>query len=446
MVRPPNSAHSLALLALSLFAACEEVETTGERVLAATAHARYAEALREAGLAETALGREWLGAAERALAAPVPASLPFREASYFPAEAPTAVAYRVRAPRGQRVSARVEVEGIEPARVFIDLFALPADTAASYHLASADSAATALEWEPRRDGEFLLRVQPELLRAGRLTVTIAAEPALAFPVEGRGAGAVQSFFGADRDGGQRSHHGVDMFAPRGTPVLAAAEGTVSRVRVTPRGGKVVWLRDHARGQSLYYAHLDSQLVANGARVRIGDTLGLVGNSGNARTTPPHLHFGIYRRGEGPVDPMPWIRGTRTRPASLTADTARLGGWTRVAAGELPLRAEPSEAAPSAGVLERHTALRILAASGAWYRVQLPDGRAGYVAARATESAASPLRSERLERSVAVLDRPSPGAAVIDTLPAGNSVPVLATFPGFLLVEAPGGRAGWLNTD
>src|SRR5690606_6321435 len=132
------------------------------------------------------------------------------------------------------------------------------------------------------------------LRAGRVTVTLAAEPALAFPVEGRGTGAVGSFFGADRDGGARSHHGVDIFAPRGTPVLAAAEGTVSRVRETPRGGKVVWLRDEARGQNLYYAHLDSQLVAGGERVRVGDTLGLVGNTGNARTTPPHLHFGIYR--------------------------------------------------------------------------------------------------------------------------------------------------------
>lgn len=62
--------------------------------------------------------------------------------------------------------------------------------------------------------------------------------------------------------------------------------------MTPRGGKVVWMRDEARGMSLYYAHLDSQHVAAGAYVRPGDTLGFVGKTGNARTTPPHLHFGI----------------------------------------------------------------------------------------------------------------------------------------------------------
>ncbi len=59
------------------------------------------------------------------------------------------------------------------------------------------------------------------------------------------------------------------------------------------GGKQVWLRDTKRGQSLYYAHLDSIAKTSGS-VKTGDTLGFVGNTGNARTTPPHLHFGIYK--------------------------------------------------------------------------------------------------------------------------------------------------------
>ena len=95
--------------------------------------------------------------------------------------------------------------------------------------------------------------------------------------------------------------------------MAAAPGTVTRVNETNLGGKVVWLRD-TLGNSLYYAHLDSQAVSSGMQVNIGDTLGFVGNTGNARTTPPHLHFGVYRRGEGPVDP--WWFLHRPRGAGL----------------------------------------------------------------------------------------------------------------------------------
>jgi hypothetical protein len=90
-----------------------------------------------------------------------------------------------------------------------------------------------------------------------------------------------------------------------TPALAAADGVVRGVGVTSLGGKVVWLRDED-GHALYYAHLDRQYVTEGQQVRTGDTLGFIGNTGNARTTPPHLHFGIYARGEGPVDPWYFV--------------------------------------------------------------------------------------------------------------------------------------------
>ena len=82
----------------------------------------------------------------------------------------------------------------------------------------------------------------------------------------------------------------------------------------PLGLSYVWLYDARRGQALYYAHLDSQIVQAGVQVDVGDTLGLVGNTGNARSTSPHLHFGIYRHGEGALDPLPFIdTRRRTRP-------------------------------------------------------------------------------------------------------------------------------------
>ena len=158
----------------------------------------------------------------------------------------------------------------------------------------------------RRDGTYILRIQPELLRGGTLQIGQTTTAALLFPVQGRTSDAVQSFFLDPRDNNTRDHHGIDIFAPRHTPVLAAADGFVTSVGTNRLGGNVVWVFDPERGQSHYYAHLEKQAVSAGERVAAGDVVGYVGNTGNARTTPPHLHFGIYSRGEGPLDPLPFV--------------------------------------------------------------------------------------------------------------------------------------------
>jgi murein DD-endopeptidase MepM/ murein hydrolase activator NlpD len=90
------------------------------------------------------------------------------------------------------------------------------------------------------------------------------------------------------------HHGEDIFAPLGAPLLAVADGTIFSVGWNDLGGNRLWLRD-LNGNEFYYAHLSaySPLAVNGARVRAGDVLGFVGNSGDAETTPPHLHFEIH---------------------------------------------------------------------------------------------------------------------------------------------------------
>ena len=164
-----------------------------------------------------------------------------------------------------------------------------------------------IERDISSDETLVLRVQPELLGAGSVRVEVETVPSLAFPVAGAGAADIGSVWADPRDGGARRHEGVDIFAERGTPAVAAAAGRVTRVEETPRGGRVVWLSPDERPLSLYYAHLDTQLVAAGARVEAGDTLGLVGTTGNAAGTPPHLHFGIYGRG-GAINPEPFVRG------------------------------------------------------------------------------------------------------------------------------------------
>jgi murein DD-endopeptidase MepM/ murein hydrolase activator NlpD len=90
------------------------------------------------------------------------------------------------------------------------------------------------------------------------------------------------------------HHGEDIFAPLGAPVLAVADGIVYSVGWNEVGGLRFWLQDSA-GNEFYYAHLSafSPLAINGAQVRAGDVIGFVGNTGDAEHTPYHLHFEIH---------------------------------------------------------------------------------------------------------------------------------------------------------
>lgn len=128
----------------------------------------------------------------------------------------------------------------------------------------------------------------------------AALPGMACPV-GQPNGFIDSWH-YPRSGG-RVHQGVDVFADRGTPVYAVADGTVRRVWHNDLGGLSIDLVDD-RGDRYYYAHLQAAHVASGQRVAAGEHIGAVGNSGNARSTPPHVHW-QYHPGDGDaVNPFP----------------------------------------------------------------------------------------------------------------------------------------------
>ncbi len=368
---------------LVLFTACEQTEKLQDRFRDLTPHETYQAQLADAGLAETALGRDWTQAGESALEDATTITLPFQETGHITPDRPSAVGYRITIPRGRKLTFEVSLDSEEGTRLFIDLFRVPANEEDSFRpVFSSDSVSRTFEHEPWRGGDFILRVQPELLRGGNYRVTLREEAQLGFPVEGRGMGSIQSVFGAERDGGRRQHHGVDIFAPRGTPVLAAADGRVRRVRETRIGGKVVWVRESVHEASLYYAHLDSQHVSNGQMVERGDTVGFVGNTGNARTTPPHLHFGLYRR--GPIDPWPFLDPPRREFPELTADLGLLGVRVRPINEGIRLRAAPGRRGEVVRELDPGARLQVLGASGDWFRVRLPDGSIGFVAARLME--------------------------------------------------------------
>lgn len=164
-------------------------------------------------------------------------------------------------------------------------------------------AAIALGWWWRASP--LPRALPELFRLWRQSPALE----VAVPVAGVRVRAIADTWGGPRGGG-RKHQGTDIFAERGTPVLSATDGIVMRRGDYGIGGRHAWVLGPG-GERHYYAHLDDWAHGLHAwqRVRSGEVIGRVGNTGNARTTPPHLHYGIYAA-TGAVNPHPRLRDAK----------------------------------------------------------------------------------------------------------------------------------------
>ena len=425
------------VLATGLGAAC--AEPFGGLFRSASPSERYAESLEKAGLLESALGQDWVRAGAVALGSPVAVSLPLRETGYFPAEPASAIAYRLELARGRILTVEIGFASEQPARLFVDLFRLrPGEEPDRVAWLSPDS--TVLRYEVRRDGDYVLRLQPELLRSGRYTVLQRTLATLPFPVPGLGTGAIQSAFGAPRDAGRREHQGVDIFAERGTPAVAVVEGTAF-AGLNRLGGNVVWLEDADRRRSFYYAHLDRWAREGASRVLPGDTIGFIGNTGNARTTPPHLHFGIYER--GPVDPLPFLAPDDPVPPPAQIPLDRLDQWVRVTSTRTVLRAGPGGRADSVAPLPAGAVGVAMAGARGTVRLRLPDGALGYVGEDALVPAREPVRRERLPAGTAVQESPSPTAPVVEILEESVTADVLGSHADYALVRLPGERLGWV---
>jgi murein DD-endopeptidase MepM/ murein hydrolase activator NlpD len=128
---------------------------------------------------------------------------------------------------------------------------------------------------------------------------------LPVPVDGVNRAQLTDSWGSPRPGG-RHHEGIDIFAPRGTAIRSTTRGIVMKVGDNRLGGHVVKVLGPGL-QWHYYAHLERFAdVQVGDDVAPGDILGYVGNSGDASTTPTHLHYGIYRRFGGAIDPYSFL--------------------------------------------------------------------------------------------------------------------------------------------
>ena len=360
-----------------VLAACGPVERTVEHLFdSRTARERYEDALVRAGLANSALVNDWMVMASRSLAEAPAVTTPHVEEGLLREADVGAFAFRVTVRRGQEVTIGMQLHGDSTSQVFLDAFEVADSAGTLNRVAAADSGRRSLTVEPRRAGDYIFRAQPELLRGGRFTLRIGLAPTLAFPVARGSVADIKSGWGAPRDGGARDHRGVDIFARRRTPAIAATSGYIFRVDSNTLGGLVVWLRDD-RGNRLYYAHLDQQTVTQGQYVQVGDTLGLIGNTGNARRTPPHLHFGVYRRGEGAMDPRWFVTPLPGHTPRLAVDTALLGARARVTR-VTDVHEAPRGAARTRASLASHAEVQVLSAVGPYFRVRLDDGRTGYV--------------------------------------------------------------------
>lgn len=268
-----------------------------------TPHERYAKRLEKDGIAETPLGQKWMEVSEIALKNPHTITLPYRQTGYFQIDKPRSLGLKFSAKRGQRITFSVDKKAGDNFVLYADLFKIDGDD--TEHLQSPDTLENIFYIDVEKTGHYILRLQPELYRTGTYDLSVSVGPSIGFPVSGSKA-RVLSFWGAVRDGGKRKHEGIDIFAKKLTPVVAATDGIVTGVHNGGIGGKTVWLRSLDGELTFYYAHLHKQSVHTGQIVKKGKVLGLVGNTGNAKFTPPHLHFGIYA-GRAAVDPYPFVK-------------------------------------------------------------------------------------------------------------------------------------------
>lgn len=147
---------------------------------------------------------------------------------------------------------------------------------------------------------------------------VAAAGEFVLPVAGVRPDQLIDTFTAARAGGARVHDAIDIMAPRGTPVLAAASGLVEKLFTSQAGGLTIYIRSPDRRMITYYAHLDSYAagLAEGQQVRRGQRIAAVGASGNADPAAPHLHFAILQTTQqanwwepaNAVNPYPLLTG------------------------------------------------------------------------------------------------------------------------------------------
>ncbi len=419
--------YFISLLFLLLLGCNRAEEVIEESYQPRSEHEAYSLGLISSGLDHTRLGTLWLEQAQLALSNPTLIQTPYAANIYVSDTEAKGFGYQFDAIVGQKVTITVEENTPQAGMVFIDLYRANTEGELE-HLATADTLHNQIVFEPLANHTYAIRVQPELLKKGRYRIEIKSDPSLVFPVSGRDKSAIGSLFGAPRDAGRRIHHGIDIFARRHTPIVAPSDGIIRSISPNKLGGNVIWMRDDTRNQVLYFAHLEDVFVGDGDYVSQGDTIGSVGNSGNAITTSPHLHFGVYR--EGPVDPYNFVVTKRTRFKRELAKKDYVGQYLRTShPSDMHLVNESNDQKQ----LIEDQLLLVRGTTGMYYQVELPDGTSGHISYLDVELLSRPLRRRLAERSD-LLDVPTEAALVVTESSSLAEAKALALHGDYTLIS------------
>jgi peptidase M23-like protein len=237
--------------------------------------------------------------------------------------------------------------------------------------------------------------------------------AYVFPVVGvSGYGDSYGAFRGDVHG--KWHHGDDIFAALGAPVVAVANGTINRVGWHKRGGWRLWVRDAAANQ-FYYAHLSGYAprVFHTRHVRAGDVLGFVGNTGDAFASPPHLHFEVHPH-----------QLLRLRYDGAVNPTTYLDSWPHLRSVDAPFPVHPRfPRHPTLGKEARHVFRRLL------------------VARHLIEQPVPPIEQPEVEGAVSRSAPATPGLlalrdeAAMPTVSTGSAKPTVPLLFALLVIAA-----------
>ncbi|SKB48249.1 SH3 domain-containing protein [Salegentibacter holothuriorum] len=363
----------LSLFLILIISGCSQVNKATDFITNPTAKEQYKRDFN----VSVELFQIWENSAETVFQDSVSINLPYAETGKFFPKSFSVYSYAIELQPGEIFNVEVETDSTKQL-VFIELFEKTSDSINLFEKVKfSDFQKKTLSFEANKRATYKLVIQPEIEASTPFVFKMEKSPAYLFPVVSGVNTNVQSYWGDNRDGGARSHEGIDIFAKRGTPVVAATNGSIGYTGEKGLGGKQVWLRDHKRNQSLYYAHLDSIADVSG-NVKRGDTLGLVGNTGNARTTPPHLHFGIYKSYRGAINPLHFVYQTnilKTEPEKLDNIPKKL----IVQSSKANLRNKPSTS--NSKILSTYKAkdtLQFLGKTKDWFHVRNPENKASFI--------------------------------------------------------------------
>jgi murein DD-endopeptidase MepM/ murein hydrolase activator NlpD len=358
---------------LALFTQCDEpkpsAEKGEEKVVNQTAREVYYQDKATTNTQLPAFKNAFLQAQQDSLLV----SLPYAESGVFNSEEALVHSYDVQLREGEQLVVLIE-QLQDSSTVLIDLFQKSKENHEIQLLKSSASGAHELTYQVTEYGYYKITVQPELGLANSFQLKMYTQPIYAFPVSGYGNDDVTSFWAANRGGGKRSHEGIDIFAPKGTPLIAITDGVITSINEEGKGGKQVRLKDERFNNTIYYAHLDRFSVEEGQQLRLGDTLGFVGNTGNAETTEPHLHFGIYKNITGPIDPYPYVKYTEIPQIEQQNEV----GKAVVTKNKITLHQGPSSGLKTVGRASKTDTILILGQYRSWFHAATLNGSKGFV--------------------------------------------------------------------